>query len=230
MPNVFPWSPWWFFFSFFNIQANQFNDQAHNGNNTTEVINIQRRKTKEAKRDLLSHPNLQNSKCKVFNHILSKRTIRNTGMIRDSVNFNTPSTSFQNKLGQWRKKEMRLHLSIFQSAECEESWCNPQGSWARSGTARKMLLPSYRAQVKSHWKNPAEAWSVIFKRCRKKATRLSSEVKHLQGEKSNRAWSNQPREVKIALNISKMFVWEREEISIKGWQLPFKNLHWHKDK
>lgn len=42
-------------------------------------------------------------------------------------------------------------------------------------------------QVKSHWKNPVEGWSVIFERCRKIATRLSSEVKHLQGEKSNRA-------------------------------------------
>lgn len=143
-----------FFFSFFNIQANQVNDQAHNGNNTTEVINIQKRKTKEAKRDLLFHPNLQIPKHTVFNHILSKRTIRNTGMNRDSVNFNMVSTSFQNKLGQWGKKEMKLHLSILQSAECEESWCNPQGSWARSSTARKMLLPSYRWTLtgKTQWR------------------------------------------------------------------------------
>lgn len=141
-------------FSFFNIQANQVNDQAYSGNNTTEVINIQKRKTKEAKRDLLFHPNLQIPKHTVFNHVLNKRTIRNTGMNRDSVNFNVVSRSFQNKLGQWRKKEMKLHLSILQSAECEESWCNPQGSWARSGTARKMLLPSYRWNLtgKTQWR------------------------------------------------------------------------------
>lgn len=108
-------------FSFFNIQANQVNDQAYSGNNTTEVINIQKRKTKETKRDLLFHPNLQIPKHTIFNHVLSKRTIRNTGMNRDSVNFNVVSRSFQNKLGQWRKKEMKLHLSILQSAECEES-------------------------------------------------------------------------------------------------------------
>lgn len=157
MPNVFPWSPWCFvFFFFFFLIYKQIKLMTRH---TVGIIQqksstFRKEKQKKQKRDLLFHPNLQIPKHTVFNHILSKRTIRNTGMNHDSVNFNMVSRSFQNKLGQWRKKEMKLHLSILQSAECEESWCNPQGSWARSGTARKMLLPSYRWNLtgKTQWR------------------------------------------------------------------------------